>query len=199
MRGDISSGLAVFARLFSAIDRHAGNAASTCRSELPEVLGPSRSNTPRAATSPPSRRSRAGRCPCRRSCSFGSSAPMSLRDRRQQVDGHGRLAADRCRPGFLPGQRAMNGSRTPPSNVVPLPFAQRRREPAVIAVDEPRAVVGGEDHQRVVVQSCFFSVSRSARPTSRFPRSRRRTGPLSDLPLNLSETNSGTCGIVWAT
>ena len=80
----------------SIADTGAGSAASTCRCGPPAGVGPSRSSTPRAASCAVGRRSAAGRCPCRRSCARGSSAPAQLGERRQHVDRHRRLAADRA-------------------------------------------------------------------------------------------------------
>ena len=38
----------------------------------------------------------------------------------------------------------------------PFPFAQRAGRAGVVAVEQPRAVVGGEHHQRVVVEAVAF-------------------------------------------
>ncbi len=59
----------------------------------------------------------------------GSGAPASARDRREEVDRHGRLAHHRA-GGDRPGQRATNGTRTPPSKAVPLPSRSGPAEPA---------------------------------------------------------------------
>ena len=56
--------------------------------------------------------------------------------------------------GILPGQRITVGSRMPPSKV--LPFLPLQRAGAA----DGRAVVGGEDHERVLVEPVSFRVSR---------------------------------------
>ena len=125
--------------------------------------------------------------------SFAVSAPASLAivGSRSIVIAAWRMTAP---AGILPGHRATNGVRTPPSKVVPL-LAQPQGLPAVIAVAQPRAVVRREDHQSVSIQ---------IQPLQRVEDLADRPIDLLDhvsvqprcvLPLNFSETNSGTCGI----
>ena len=72
-----------------------------------------------------------------------------LHQGRQDVDRHGRGAADRARWNHL---RVPNDHRyaNPPLERRPLRFPQAAGRPRVIAVVDPRAVVAGEEHDRVV-------------------------------------------------
>lgn len=61
--------------------------------------------------------------------SFGSSAPASF----ASVGSRSMFMAGvstTVPPGILPGQQAMNGTRTPPSKVVPLPSRNDPFDPA---------------------------------------------------------------------
>ena len=58
--------------------------------------------------------------------------------------------------GIRPGQRMMHGTRTPPSQPWSLALAQRPGRAGVVAVGQPRAVVRGEDDQRVVVEAVLL-------------------------------------------
>jgi hypothetical protein len=52
------------------------------------------------------------------------------------------MSFDSVPAGILPGQRIMQGSRVPPSQLVPLP--------------SPRAIVGGEDHPGIFFETVAF-------------------------------------------
>ena len=76
-------------------------------------------------------------------------------DRRQQVDGHRHLAADAARRD-VPRPPGDEGDARAPFPGRRLPLAERGRRAAVIAVDEPRAVVGEEHHERVLLQAVLL-------------------------------------------
>ena len=89
---------------------------------------------------------------------------------------------------MCPGQRMMQGSRTPPSKLVSFPFAQSAGRAAMIAVNQPRPVVAGEDHQRPLGQSLLRSRASMIWPTDQsISITTSPNRPEAALPLNLSE------------
>ena len=75
-----------------------------------------------------------------------------LRDRGQQIDGHRRRARVRA---FRDATRPARDERHADAALEcrPLALAEVPGRAGVIAVGQPRTVVGGEDHQRVVVEA----------------------------------------------
>ena len=89
---------------------------------------------------------------------FGNSAPMQLRHRRQEVDRHRGFDADAARGDRAgPAHHAGHPHAAFPDR--PFAFAEPAAGAGVVAVGQPRAVVGGEDDERVVVDA--------ARPSAR--------------------------------
>ena len=135
--------------------------ASSCRSAPPAIRGPSRRSTPRAASSRRACPPGAARCPCRRSTrSAGGSAPASLANVGSMSivmasSRHDRAGGNLARPAgdARLADAAVQGR--------PLPLAERPGRAGVIAVREPRAVVGGE-HAPACSSSrpFFFSAAR---------------------------------------
>ncbi len=180
----VLAGAAVGAGALERLVRDAAGAASSGRFESRAVPCPSRSTARRAATL----RVRGVRQQRPDVAAVDRRARRDARRRRgRAIVGSRSIVIAGCAPdapaGIRPGQRAMNGTRTPPSNVVPLPSRNGAGRPGVVAVRQPRTVVGREDDERVVVEPGCASARRgSGRPTSRSPRSRRRTGPAAVLP-----------------
>ena len=100
-----------------------------------QLACPSRSRTPRAATSPRPRPASSGQMSLPSIMrSAGTAAPASFAivgSRSIVIAGSAHVAARR---GSCPGQRMMHGTRTPPSNVRPLALAQRPGRAGVVAV-----------------------------------------------------------------
>ena len=101
-------------RLGQGIEGVRGSAASSGRCARLAARGSSKSSRPRAASGRSARRAARARCRGRRSACAGNSAPASLASvgRMSMVMAGSRQTLP---AGIFPGQRAMNGSRTPPS------------------------------------------------------------------------------------
>ena len=166
--------------------RCAAGSASTSRCGRPAAR-PARSSgsTPRAGTSPPARTRNSGPMSLPSIACFGSSAPMSF----ATVGSTSMVIAGsrRTEPGGnlpRPAGDERHAHAALPHG--PLPLAQRPGAAGVVAVAQPRAVVAGEDHERVVAPArARRAPPGSRRPTSRSPGSRRRRAPACDLPLEL--------------
>ena len=78
----------------------------------------------------------------------GKAEPRQVQEGGEEVDAHGGLARTRLPPATFPGQRAIRGTRYPPSKLWPLRPLQRAGAAVV-----PRAVVAGEEHQGVFLQA----------------------------------------------
>ena len=93
----------------------------------------------------------------------------------------------------------MNGTRTPPSNVVPLPSRSGPGEPAWLPYDSHGPL---SEVKITSVLSSRLSALQGVEDLADRPvdlRDHVAVQPPPVLPLNLSDTNSGTCGIVCGT
>ena len=87
--------------------------------------------------------------------SSGSFAPARCASSRQDVDRHGRLAADG--PGRdAPGPAREEWTADAALERRPLAFAEMGRRPRMLAVTQPRPVVRGEHHQRILLQTVLL-------------------------------------------
>jgi hypothetical protein len=78
--------------------------------------------------------------------------------------------------------------------LTPSPRAARRRA-GVIAVLQPRAVVGGKDDERVLVEPVALDRIENLTDRPIDLRNHVAVQPVTALAIKSSDTNSGTCGI----